>query len=323
MNKEYDSDEDFLAHRKKKRTQRTAVALSVLEDENIIVKRPNLYRKRWDLEYLQELAINENSFVGEYRLDPSSFALLHDMLAGRLEKNYEMAERALSQCQSEKYSTVSRLGAALIRLARGRNMEVMRTHGMSRPSAYNNLYHVCRAINSHPALEIKCDNTLEALTNRANGFQILGSYQLFEYGTAAIDGLSLPIMTPDQRQAGGITIQNTKRFFDGNKRYPALNVQVVCDAETNILAMTCMHVGSTHDNDALNTSSLVDLCCNQRFPFHWFGDSVYGLLPTLMTPFLNVQHSNSPKEWFSFYHSQRRIVVERMIGVLMRRWGIF
>jgi hypothetical protein len=171
--------------------------------------------------------------------------------------------------------------------------------------------------------EIKCSNTLEALANRSNAFKHLGSHNLFEYGTAAIDGLSLPIMTPEKRQAEGVLIQITQRFFDGNKRYPALNVQVVCDADMNILAITCMHVGSTHDNDAFTTRSLVDLCCNQSFPYHWFGDSAYGLMPTLMTPFLNVQHSDSPKEWFNLYHSQRRIVVERVFGVLMRRWGIF
>lgn len=42
-----------------------------------------------------------------------------------------------------------------------------------------------------------------------------------------------------------------------------------------------------------------------------------------MTPFLNVQNTDSSKEWFNYFHSQRRIVVERVIGVLMRRWGIF
>jgi hypothetical protein len=52
---------------------------------------PALFRKRWDSEYLVNLAVRENSFVTEYRLNPSSFSLLHEILYDQLEVNSEMA----------------------------------------------------------------------------------------------------------------------------------------------------------------------------------------------------------------------------------------
>ena len=34
------------------------------------VRSPSIFRKRWDSEYLVDLAIRENSFITEYRLNP-------------------------------------------------------------------------------------------------------------------------------------------------------------------------------------------------------------------------------------------------------------
>ena len=45
-----------------------------------------LYRRRWDDNYLINLAIQEGSFVSEYRLDLKSFDVLETMLRSDLEK---------------------------------------------------------------------------------------------------------------------------------------------------------------------------------------------------------------------------------------------
>ena len=36
-------------------------------------KSPSFYRERWNCEYLRNLAVQEGSFVAEYRLDPGGF----------------------------------------------------------------------------------------------------------------------------------------------------------------------------------------------------------------------------------------------------------
>lgn len=97
-----------------------------------------LGRKRWDMEHMVGLALQEGSFVTEYRLTPQGFDILHEMLAGSLEVDQNMAAIAMAKCGNGPISTASRLGAALILLGGGRQMEAMRTHGMSATTSKKN-----------------------------------------------------------------------------------------------------------------------------------------------------------------------------------------
>jgi hypothetical protein len=62
-----------------------------------------------------DLAVRENSFVAEYRVDVGRFNLLHQMLETSLEVNETKASAAMHICGSAPISTASRLGAALER----------------------------------------------------------------------------------------------------------------------------------------------------------------------------------------------------------------
>lgn len=160
------------------------------------IRESKRFRKRWDSDYLINLAIEKDSFVKEYRLNPTAFNHLHELLYDNLCVDARMAEVALSGTNTRLYSTHSRLAAALIILGGGRCMEAMRTHGMPESVVYFNLHKICKIINSNPALAITCPNDLSSLKDRANGFKNIGSYELFQYATGAIDGLALPIRTP-------------------------------------------------------------------------------------------------------------------------------
>ncbi|KAJ1430045.1 hypothetical protein B484DRAFT_396117 [Ochromonadaceae sp. CCMP2298] len=165
------------------------------------VRGQALFRRRWDCEYLVDLAIKENSFVAEYRVDVAGFDLLNQMLETKLGVNEEMAARAMNVCGSAPISTASRLGAALIMLGGGRRIEAMRTHGISQAQAYTNLHRVVAAINQHPSLAIKCDNSLDALQQRGDGFNCRSLHRLFPYTTGAIDGLAIRIIAPSVKEA--------------------------------------------------------------------------------------------------------------------------
>ena len=117
-----------------------------------------LFRKRWDSSYLVNLAVNEGSFTSEYRLDPGGFDLLHQLLSSSLERDVSQSNRSVSRSGSAPITSASRLGAALIMLGGGRRLEAIRTHGMSMPTVYDNFHRVIEAINTHPALQIVCDN---------------------------------------------------------------------------------------------------------------------------------------------------------------------
>ena len=46
-----------------------------------------LFRKYWDSSYLVDLAVNEGSFISEYRLDPGGFNLLNQLLSSGSERD--------------------------------------------------------------------------------------------------------------------------------------------------------------------------------------------------------------------------------------------
>lgn len=294
-----DSDDDLLL-------------LMLLDDDDAVRSTP-LLRRRWDLNYLVPLAIQENSFVSEYRMDPPSFGLLVSMLkeGNLLPSNEVMGDRSST---SGHISVESKVGAALIMLAGGRYVEAMRTHGIAKATAFKNLKDVVKAINAHPGLEVKCDNSPEGLAERAAGFASRSSKGLFKYATGAMDGLTVAV-SPRK-------VQNQLMYFSGGKKKFCVNMQAVCDANCIFIAFTCMHVGSTNDCTAFATSSLKDLCESQPSPYHWMADAAYPLLRTLIVPFPGAALRDH-EDAFNFYLSQLRITIERAFGMLVQRWGIF
>lgn len=283
-------------------------------------RNSSLFRKRWDISYLVNLAVNEGSFLSEYRVDPGGFDVLLRILGDSLKRDEKFAKLSMSGCGSAGIIPASRLGAALIMLGGGRNMEAMRTHGMSMATAYDNFHRVVEAINEHPALEIVCDNSIAALRTRSAQFMERSTHDIFQYCTGAIDGLAIHIRAPSNAE-----VMNQSRFYSGSKKKYCLNMQGVCDAKCRFIAVTCKHVGSTNDAVAYVQGSLKDLCEAQKFPFHWNGDNAYTLSESMMIPFpgANLSVTHPPKEWFNFWHSQVRITIERTFGIFVQRWGIF
>lgn len=90
---EEDDDEDF-------------VVIMTLWSSEVMKRGASLCRKRWDSEYLMDLAQREGTFVLEYRVTPHAFNLLVEMLTPYLQKKDEMANRAMSQCGSSLISIV-------------------------------------------------------------------------------------------------------------------------------------------------------------------------------------------------------------------------
>jgi hypothetical protein len=81
---------------------------------------------------LVNLTIEENSFIREYRVTPEGFNILVQLLGSLLDFDQRKAQNAMSFCRSDMITVGSRIAAALIMLAGGRYVEVMRTHGMSK-----------------------------------------------------------------------------------------------------------------------------------------------------------------------------------------------
>jgi hypothetical protein len=59
--------------------------------EGPLFRKPKLWRMRWNEDYFVQLAINESSFVAEYRMSFRAHKLLCDMLEGDLKVDQRMA----------------------------------------------------------------------------------------------------------------------------------------------------------------------------------------------------------------------------------------
>jgi hypothetical protein len=280
-----------------------------------------LFRKRWDSQYLINLAEHEGSFVSEYRIDPGGFDVLVNLVQEVMPCDKKMALVKAAESQSDPISIDSKVGAALILLGGGRVMESMRTHGMSMSYVYDNFHNVVRAINKHPALAITSGNTTQYCKCKADAImKQRSSYGIFKYCCGCIDGIALSCDTPHRKK-----YKNQSRFFSGSKKKICVNVQAVCDGDYTFQAMTAKHVGSTNDADAFESCSLK--CLNQSlpFPYHWNGDAAYTLTEWMMIPFpgVNLHILNRAYDSFNFWQSQVRILIEQSFGMFIQIFGIF
>ena len=114
--------------------------------------------------------------------------------------------------------------------------------------------------------------------------------------------------TPKRVQGDGTVIHNTRRFYDGKERTPALNMQIVTDAQLVAQVVTVNHVGSTFDGDAFESSCLKDVCIDHPFPYHWIGDSAYNASRWMMTPRPgnNLHVVDPPRDWFNLVSRRTR-----------------
>jgi hypothetical protein len=276
------------------------------------------FRQRWDFERLIPLAIGENSFKDEFRVSPAVFKVLCKYLEPGLEKNQAMANLAMSKSKSGEITVPMRVGAALIFLGGGRHVEVMRTMGIAKTTAYKILHEFVKAVNKCPELAIEpFDATSHAvLQTTAAGFEARSTHGLFEHCVGAIDGLFIRIDAPTKKES-----PNGRGFYSGNKKGFGVNVQAVCDANCKVIAFCCKHSGSTNDCQAFETSGLKALNRLLPFPYHWNGDAAYTLTESMMIPYpgVNLHETDPDKEWFNFWHSQIRITIERTFGIFIQR----
>jgi hypothetical protein len=93
-----DSDDHELIKRLRKRSEvedqdTFLLANSILGDKTKPRTGP-LVRNRWNEPYLRKLAVDEGSFLTEFRMPPDGFDKLTEMLRSRLEVNQNQASNA-------------------------------------------------------------------------------------------------------------------------------------------------------------------------------------------------------------------------------------
>lgn len=209
---------------------------------------PPLRRYRWNSSYLRDLAAREGSFVAEYRMTPIQFDTLCDMLGPSLHWDEKMAAVCEKKTQSSAIGVDSIVGQALIRLAGGRCIESMRTHGVSETTAYRSLQRFVDAVNTCDLLAMDTAYSMHTLQVRANEFKQLSTHHLFDFCVGAVDGLAIQVIAPSEIRGGGL---NARRYYSGSKKQYCVNLQAVCDANC-----WCSNHGTAH-----NVIHLRHHCC--------------------------------------------------------------
>lgn len=125
----------------------------------------------------------------------------------------------------------------------------------------------------------------------------------------AVDCTHIPIQNPGGENA---------ELFRNRKGWFSINVQLMCDADMRIRNVVASWRGSTHDSRIFNESVLKQRLRNMEQQYHILGDKGYPCFKYLLTP---LQNPITPSERrYNFAHSSTRMVIERVNGVLKRRF---
>ena len=132
----------------------------------------------------------------------------------------------------------------------------------------------------------------------------------------AIDCTHVPVFVPKVDDVG---------LYLCHKGFTSINVQVVCGPDMRICHIVSRWPGSTHDSRIFDWSSIKEYMIEQRTPHgqlppdsKLLGDGGYACMPYLFTPLRAPQ--TRPEIRYNFAHSRTRTVVERVFGVLKRRF---
>ena len=141
----------------------------------------------------------------------------------------------------------------------------------------------------------------------------------FDNCVGALDGTHIHARVPIADQEA----------FRNRKKFISQNVLGVANFDLTFAYALCGWEGSAHDSRVFDDSK------DKGFPVitgkHYLGDAGYGLSENVLTPYRGVRYHlreydvNGPqnaKELFNLRHSSLRNVIERMYGVLKRRFPV-
>ncbi|XP_013188477.2 putative nuclease HARBI1 [Amyelois transitella] len=113
--------------------------------------------------------------------------------------------------------------------------------------------------------------------------------------------------------------EHEDRYFC-RKKFHSLNVQLICDADQQILSVDASHPGSFHDSFIWSHYPVRYHLENLGSEATWLlGDSGYSQRRTMMTPILDAEPV-TPEAYYTQKHVKARNVIERTIGLLKARF---
>lgn len=111
--------------------------------------------------------------------------------------------------------------------------------------------------------------------------------------------------------------------YYNRKGFYSINVQIITDADLNVLNMNARFPGSVHDAAIWSMSNINRHLKNKYLngsDYHLIGDEGYPLLPWLLVQYPGEIQENTPQGRFNQHLRNARITIERLNGVLKGRF---
>ncbi|XP_031328239.1 putative nuclease HARBI1 [Photinus pyralis] len=187
---------------------------------------------------------------------------------------------------------------------------------LSQPSVSRIIHEITSLISQHLLPEwVQFPTDFETKNNIKQGFYnkwnvrgVLG----------VVDGTHVEILAPPTND-----VHHPPFVYINRKGKHSINVMLISDSNTKIIACNARYPGSVHDSAIWQMSNIKTYLKreydNGDKSTHLLGDSGYPLEPWLFTPFSNFEQG-SPEERFNNQFKTARNVIERTNGILKGRF---
>ncbi|KAH7950165.1 hypothetical protein HPB49_020379 [Dermacentor silvarum] len=126
-----------------------------------------------------------------------------------------------------------------------------------------------------------------------------------------IDGCHIEINKPTE---------SSQSYFN-RKKFPSVLIQGICDSRNKFIDVFIGFPGSAHDARVLREGPFFEMAAMRCDGGYLLGDSAYPLLPWLLTPYRDNEHSFPAwKKRYNKCHSQQRCSIENTFGLLKQRF---
>ncbi|KAH9636735.1 hypothetical protein HF086_007633 [Spodoptera exigua] len=264
-----------------------------VESHTVLVRRVKMYKIRKNpLEELQE-----NEFKSKYRFSRSTAVFIIDMIKNDL----------AGDARGGFIPPYLKVLAAIRIWARGEIQDdAGDLSGMSQSTISLVCKQVALAILAQRSQWIKMPQTDAEQNKVMVDFHTLCA---FRQVIGAIDCTHIRIPKVG-REVG--------QYYIHRKGYSSINVQVVSNANLEIMDIVAHWRGSTHDARIFNESRLKQRFEQSEFKGRLLGDSGYACTPYLFTPVLHP--IKTKEELYNRAHIRTRNVVERCFGLWKQRF---
>lgn len=190
------------------------------------------------------------------------------------------------------------------------------TFGISKSSCSRIQREVTNAIVSKVTVFIRFPRRAEDFFEMERKFRFPGAI-------GAIDGTHVRILPPSLK--GGK--RHMREAFYNRKQFHSLNIQAVCDSETQFIDVYAKYPGSVHDarifvnSDLYKSVTSGDIVVPNRY--HLLADAAYPCSDFVLPPFRDNGVLTAQQREFNKQHSRSRVVIERAFGMMKSRFRIF